>query len=785
MGIGNRAHRRTQRSAGDEYSAGKRLPPVVPGAESLIGALSWFCVSFVAAIINWPLARFPSQDSMYNDQILLGRTTWAKESLIENPGAFIDFTQGLGGAYPVDVKVIPHIFDPAVFFLFFLDPFYALGLRNMFLVFICLLFLDKLWRLYSENNVNEWPTIKIPLFLFYIFSPQFYQEVGHHFTSIFYALPFLLYTTHKFACSPSWKNSIGLAMAQTLFVALSELHLAFFIPIIAVFILFFDHGLRKKHLKYLLTSFAGFFVIAVFSYASIIQQLIFDDLEGSTSSGFAWHLDAYLSVFLISAMKTLLLPRFENPVGLYVFPLLSLVFICFRYRSEARLFFKDLKIFVLLSLLLFGLGIIMHGVPWTRERLPSLFRYHLICFPYLFTILLIMRHQDLTRILDKVKKEPRYLKTVTMVAIPIFFLLPLPNALKHGGEHFLAFQGYILDFPPYIESLIFLIAFAVLPMFYLWSVFYAAKYMRNPLSKSVFTVVLAISIAGVYYTGRSFSRSNYNFTFIDIQTYKDLYEYLPQYVNRVIENSNYAWAPRSYVFTAVGSSDRGKNDKLLPIIEYPEKIEGRAFFQWRYTYTRHTAVIYNRTIRDSHCCFFPPVPRRIENTLEFAEQADAPFLISADATFERPDLDLLGKFELTSIDEERIKSLNGGLVGKIYIYAIKSVIAKLENSPFGSSEYFRVSASYRGLKSNQPKIRLPLTYIEGIRAYDENGRRVPLYRGQKGFVIVKNDGSYKDLEVTSWSSYSFVSLLTPLVGFLALLSIGNLNYRRGVGAGKQ
>lgn len=770
-----------KRPAGGEYLAGSRHPLVVPGAESLISALSWFCVSFVAAIINWPLARFPSQDSMYNDQILLGRTAWARESLIENPGAFIDFTQGLGGAYPVDLKVIPHIFDPAVLFLFFLDPFYALGLRNMFLVFICLLFLDKLWRLYSGNNENEWPSLKISLSLFYVFSPQFFQEVGHHFTSIFYTLPFLLYATHKFASSPCWKNGIRLAMAQTLFVALSDLHLAFFIPIIAVFAISFDRNLRKKHLKYLLMSFIGFFVIAVFGYASIIQQLIFNDLAGSTSSGSAWHLDAYLSSFMISAMKTLLLPRFENPVGLYVFPLLSLVFICIGYRSKARLFFSDLKIFVLLSLLLFGLGIIMHGIPWTREKLPSLLRYHLICFPYLFTIFLIMHHQDLSRILDKIKEESRYLKTVTVVAIPIFFLLPLPNALKHRGEHFLTFQGYILDFPPYIESLIFLIAFAVLPMLYLWPVFYAARYMRSPCSKAVFTVVLAVTIAGVYYTGRSFSRSNYNFTFVSSQMYNDFYEDLPQYVNRVIENSNYAWAPRSFVLTAVGDSDRRvPNDKLLPIIEHPEGIKGRAFFQWRYTYTRHTAVIYKRVIRDSHCCFFPPVSGNIENTLEFAEQADAPFLISADATFERPDLDLLGKFELTSVDEERVKFLNRGLVGKVYIYAIKPVIAKLENGPFDSSEYSRVSASYRGLKSSQPEIRLPVTYVKGIRAHDENGRQVPLYRGPKGFVMVKNDGSYEDLEVTSWSSYSFISLLAPLAGFLALLLSGNLNYRRRV-----
>ena len=780
MGIGNRARRSTQRPAGGEYStgAGRRLPIIVPGVESLISTLSWFCVSLVAAIINWPLARFPSQDSMYNDQILLGRTAWAKESLIENPGAFIDFTQGLGGAYPVDVKVIPHIFDPAVLFLFFLDPFYALGLRNMFLVFICLLFLDKLWHLYSDNYESEWPTLKTSLFLFYVFSPQFFQEVGHHFTSIFYALPFLLYATHKFACSPCWKNSIGLAMAQTLFVALSDLNLAFFIPIIAVFAISFDHDLRKKHLKYLLTSFVGFSVIAIFSYASIIRQLIFNDLEGSTSPVSVWHLDFYLSSFMKSAMKTLLLPRFENPVGLYVFPLLGFVFICFGYRSKAKLLFKDLKIFILLSLLLFGLGIIAHGVPWIRERLPSHFRYHLICFPYLFTIFLIMHHQNLSRILDKVKKESQYLKTAAMVAIPIFFLLPLPSALKHRGEHFLTFQGYILDFPPYIESLIFLIAFALLPMLYLWPVFYAARYMRNPWSKAVFTVILAISIAGVYYTGRSFSRSNYNFTFVSSQMYKDLYEDFPQHVNRVIENSNYAWAPRSFVLTAVGRSGRGRNDKLLPIIEYPEHIKGRAFFQWRYTYTKHTKVIYNKMNRDSHCCFFPPVPRRIENTLEFAEQADAPFLISADAIFERSDLDLLGKFELTSVDEERIKPLNRGLVGTIYIYAIKPVIAKLENSPFDSSEYSRVSASYRGLKSSKPEIRLPLTYIKGIRAYDENGRQVSLYRGRKGFVMMKNDGSYKDLEVKSWSSYSFISSLAPLAGFLALISIGSQNYRR-------
>ena len=79
-------------------------------------------ISFVLTLFNWPLARFPHQDSMYNDQILLSRVSWAKAALTENLAAVIDFTQGLGANYRLDVKVIPHFLTRRSSFPFFSIP---------------------------------------------------------------------------------------------------------------------------------------------------------------------------------------------------------------------------------------------------------------------------------------------------------------------------------------------------------------------------------------------------------------------------------------------------------------------------------------------------------------------------------------------------------------------------------------------------------------------------------------------------------------------------------------
>ena len=734
-------------------------------------------ISLIATIFNWPLARFPHQDSMYNDQILLNRTSWIKAALMENLGASVDFTQGLGANYLADIKVIPHFFDPAAFFLLFLSPFWALALRNMFLVFICIYFLDKLWNLYFKKDKERDSKdlgLKIGLILFYIFSPQFFQEVGHHFVAIFYALPLLIYTTHQFSQSPRFKNCFGLILAQTLFSNLADLHIAFFLPIIFVFMLLFDHTLGKNHLKYFLFAFLAFSLIALLSHAGPIQQVLFKSVDIVRHSS-PWDLPTYWNHFLSRVYKTFLTPRFANPVGLYILPLLGLIFIGLKFRSQAPSFFKDLKVFSFFAFLLFALGLVLHGIPQLRNFLPSALRYHLICLPFLFTILLIMHNKDLTQLINKLKQHPQYLKLSLKIVFSIFFIITIID-LKIPKNYFFAFHSYVFNPDLTMAKLTILFARVALPMLYLGAIFYGNRAIKK-FSALTFSIFMAITIASTYSILRV--SHGHNFSYISSPTYNDLYRDFPHRINTLISQSPYSWAPRSFIANAVGlprDPNRGRNDKLLPIIEYPESLNGRMFFQWRYSYTRHTSQLYSQATQRGPVVFYPPGPDLIDQTIALAQKVEAPFLISADTKFQHPDLKLLGHFELADIvNPEKLKLFNHGLVGNAYIYAIKTVIKDLQNGPFSSSEYSRVNAYYRGLKSTLPEIKLPLTYIEGIEVFNENGQAIEATKNSEGFVVVKNDGSFKDLKVTSWSPLGLIAFATPFLGLLLLLLLTGLD----------
>ena len=734
--------------------------------------LSWAYppVAFILTLFNWPLARFPHQDSMYNDQILLSRVRWAAAALKENPAALIDFTQGLGASYRADVKVIPHFFDPAVFFSLFLDPFWALALRNMLLIFICLYFLGKLWELYSPGPEGQ--GLRVALTLFYVLSPQFFQQVGHHFVAIFYALPPLLYFTRRFAFSPRPRHCVGLVLAQTLLVGLSDLHIAFFLPIFLIFMLAFDRELRRHHLRRLLAAFAVGGVVVLFSYAGPLRQIFFHNLD-VVKTTISWDFTTYWDRFLKRVPVTFFTPRFVNPTGLYVLPLLLLIVAGLKYprpsgkQRQSPPLFRDLKIFGWCTLLLFALGAVFHGVPQLRGLLPSALRYHLLCLPFLLTLLLIMRHRGGGwRPLKKLRWR---------LGIPLSIVVVIAALkLKISPHAFFALQSYAMYAPhPYVGKAILLVALLAIPLCYLWPALYGERLLKKPAARPIFMVALATVIASAHYVLRV--ASGHDFTFVSSPTYRTLYRELPDFINSAIANSEYREAPRSFVPNALGlpwDPNRGRNDKLLPLLEYTELIGGRMFFHWRYSYTRQTSELYSWASERGPANFYPLGPGLIDNTIEFAHKVGAPFLVSADTWFERPDLDLLGWFELANsvVPAAKMRPLNHGLAGIVYLYGIRPVLAaRARDRPFARSEYSRVAVRYQGLRTTLPEIRLPLNYIEGIWAFDEKGRPVEVLSDREGFVVVKNRGHFKDLTVTSWSPLSLLALAAPLAGLSLLL----------------
>lgn len=159
--------------------------------------LLFTAIALLATSINVPLARFPWQDLLWNDLMLLSRVAWTKAVLLQSPFASIDFLQGLGSNVRQDVKVVAHFYDPAVFFSLLGDPVASLYWRHVFLCLYCALGLDRLIR-EEAKRAPRLERLRWPLIVAYLFTPQLYFEVSHHFSAIFYAVPVAIVALRSF-----------------------------------------------------------------------------------------------------------------------------------------------------------------------------------------------------------------------------------------------------------------------------------------------------------------------------------------------------------------------------------------------------------------------------------------------------------------------------------------------------------------------------------------------------------------------------------------------------------
>jgi hypothetical protein len=254
----------------------------------------YLLISFIATYFNYPLARFPGQDILLSDLLLLARTAWAADAIQTNPFASIDFLQGLGSNIMTDTKVIFHFFDPAVLLSPITGLISSLWIRSFLLIFYCLFCLDRLWKQQFPGS-GEQPqrsTLYFPLVLFYIFSPQFFGEVGHNFSAIFYAMPGVALGLRAFLTRPTIGTSVGFIGASTLFISLSDLFIFFIAPTLVIFLFLFDPLLRNLKKGFVFAASLSFFIILFLAYLRILVMFVGAG-EYVGSSGYGWHLLTY------------------------------------------------------------------------------------------------------------------------------------------------------------------------------------------------------------------------------------------------------------------------------------------------------------------------------------------------------------------------------------------------------------------------------------------------------------------------------------------------------------
>ena len=211
----------------------------------------------------------------------------------------------------------------------------------------------------------------------------------------------------------------------------------------------------------------------------------------------------------------------------------------------------------------------------------------------------------------------------------------------------------------------------------------------------------------------------------------------------------------------------GRNDKLLPAIEIPEKIGGRTFFQWRYSYSGHTSNLYSGITNQRTINFFPPPPEFLDLVIKFAKTTDSPFIISADTLFSDERLELLGTVNFNNEILSKYKLHHTGLTGDVYLFGIK----KFKSNSFSEINYSRTNIIFNNLNSSDSLVKLPITYFDELKALDAAGGSISLFRGEDGFAYIDNKGNINHIKITSFSWITFFSLCAPLISFIIMSSL--------------
>ena len=724
----------------------------------------FLAVALIASAINPPFGRLPGQDNLWLDLSVLRTVAWAGEALKGSPWAVVDFLQGLGAEVRYDTKTVIHFFDPAVLLSVFVDAMVAVKIRGFVLVLYCLFSLSRLYRQQIVvGNTSE--ALHYPILLGYVIAPPFMGEVSHSFSPIFYTLPGLILSLRFFAKSPTPVAASAVVAAATLLVSLSDLNIAFIAPSLLLFVWLFDSEIRKLSAINVVFVILAIGIVIIADYWGVILVLFKLHGESAVASAGSWTLKMYDESFLVPVLKGLIYPAHGYPHFSYIAPLLPLVLMPLVFGQYRIVYAKRLGLLVFLCSVLFALGVAGHGIDFLRQKLPSAMRYHLAIIPFLTCLFIVYQRSAVEMSLQRMARSWSMLWISGCLMLLAFFLVSvlgadgLRVALDNSEMHswrFVAF-GLVWLLPTGLTFLAVVFGWPGL----------------STLNRSIVMIIGTVLFAGGFLVLRWCGLPL--FTYVSLSAEKSLYNTLGTEINEIINASEYANATRSIVPVARGvyEPSRGRNDKLLPLQEYPEIYGGRSFFHHRYALSKHTAILYAVTSGASltrGLFAFPPGIGYFQKAVDFAETTNSPFLISADAEIDDPRVEKLGSVPVINRLINKRPIMNPGLIGDIYVYGIKS----LKPSVSGSSHtqhatYFRTRAEFRNVKIGE---KLPITYFDSLRAYDESGQSVTLMKRPDGFAQVVGGILPKILTVTSFTPWGTLSLLAPLFSWLLLFFAG-------------
>ena len=755
-------------------------------------------VSFLMLNFNPIGERFPHQDLMWNDLVLLNKLTFLKEALSTGLGSTIDFTQGFGVDITSDIKSQSSLFDVANPFLLFLGPVAAANIRFFFLVLYGFLGV----YLYTRSVVKPFPKeISIFLAVLYVSSPQFLGEVSHLTGVVFLTLPSLILALNNWFKKFDRRSFLLLIISLVITGGVSDLNIFIFIPYLFLWHAATEVRLFLDNPKRFVSGYLICTVFLVATFSNILACKFLYNTATVTNSLVHSSIRDYTSVVLLPTLKSFLKPFMPGPVTLFLYPALFIFIFVFK---KVRLELKETIAFS--CFLLFG--ILIGYLPYLSDTLkasvPIGIRYHLGALPFLLPLFIFIFVFKKVRLelktiaflcfllfgiligylpylSDTLKASvPSYIR-YHLGALPFLLLLSVVSYLGIGTRTQLLNKTAALEDKDYLRmfaivSIILLLnvifgdirTFLGMVLFTFWLfvpfLIFTLNY-KSKLKRRILCFVFSIIVPFMSYCLFSEVFPIGNLRIIDKEYSKYYLDTLPKFIKRYTGGGSFVPIAKSPF-----GPESGRNDGLLSLLELPDRYDGRTFLQWRHSYPKPTSDVYSKYGATGHGTvnFFPFGQGQLSKLVEFAELTGSDYIISLGIELPSSKFDFVAsswyerQSAIRSLEQESFYRLQ--FFNKINLYKI--IHRDKPERPYR----LKYSRTYIEIELEQPvdEIEIPVVFFNTFRAKSQFGDRVALYRSENGFTKINTSGREKQ----TITVYSFDPLrFLPVLGLLIFLGL--------------
>jgi hypothetical protein len=340
---------------------------------------------------NRILARFPWQDLIYNDfqiykQWQFFSSSVKSDGIIHALLATHNFGLNMGENIYVISRVSPAIFDLGAWIFLATNNLDIATMGKLSVYFInCFIGFKKLYDMAYPKASRKRDFFFIVSLVTVLSHPALYHEVGPMVLWYLLLTPTWLYFflyAQKLGLKSVLKNNLFYVL---IFITIgsSDLFIFFYFPFIALVAFFL--------LKFKESFFSLFKFLTLIELLILIPKIpyiyfLLSNENNSRKGSFG--MEFYFSSFIVPLLKhSILFIYFTGPVLIFLnFVLLvSMVYLGLHNRRVST---KYVVFLGYLLALLISLGLLVHGIPFVRDHLPSAFRYHVALWPFIVACIL-------------------------------------------------------------------------------------------------------------------------------------------------------------------------------------------------------------------------------------------------------------------------------------------------------------------------------------------------------------------------------------------------------------